>query len=237
MTPQETLTETAVLWAVFGAAGAVVFYGRFYVQWLVSEWRKESVIPVAFWYMSAGGSLMQFVYAVHLNSPGAAFGLCFNMFIYIRNLVHIWRERGKLTRGLYVGAHGVALGLVGVATYFTALTWLREYQATQQMTAAEATSNWFWLGVWGAGQALFFARFAIQWLLTEWRRKSVVPPVFWYLSVVAGTLQCASFVQRADWIFAAGTAATVLIYARNIWFIRAAGEAAAAVVEETGDVE
>lgn len=212
---------TAV-WTLFGAVGAFVFYGRFYVQWLASERRKQSVIPVAFWYMSAGGSIMQFIYAVHLNSPGAAFGLCFNIFIYIRNLVHIWRDRGRLTRALYIGAHALAVVLVAVATYFMALTWMREYHATQDMTAAQASRNWFWLGVWGAGQTLFFARFAIQWLVTELRRKSVVPPIFWYLSIVAGALQSASFVQRHDWIFAAGTAATVLIYARNIWFIQTA---------------
>ena len=93
-------TPTA-LWTLFGAVGAVIFYGRFYVQWLASERRKQSVIPVAFWYMSAGGSVMQFIYAVYLNSPGAALGLCFNVFIYMRNLVHIWRERGKLTRTVY----------------------------------------------------------------------------------------------------------------------------------------
>ena len=226
MTPQDGWTAVQALWTIFGTAGAVIFYGRFYVQWLASERRKQSVMPVAFWYMSACGSVMQFIYAVHLNSPGAALGLCFNIFIYIRNLVHIWRERGKLTRALNAGAHSFAVALVAVATYFMVLTWLREYHATQQMTAQEAGRNWFWLGVWGAGQSLFFARFAIQWLVTEWRQKSVVPPIFWYLSAVAGLLQGASFVQRHDWIFAAGTAATILIYSRNIWFIRAAKQAA-----------
>ena len=232
MTPQEGWTAAQVLWWVFGTAGAVIFYGRFYVQWLASERRKQSVMPVAFWYMSAWGSVMQFVYAVHLNSPGAAFGLCFNIFIYIRNLVHIWRERGKLTRALYTGAHVFALGLVAVATYFMVLTWLREYHAAQEMTAQEAGRNWFWLGVWGVGQALFFSRFAIQWLATELKRKSVVPPIFWYLSAVAGLLQGASFAQRHDWIFAAGTGATVLIYLRNIWFIRGAKTAEAPAAPE-----
>ncbi|MCX5771776.1 MAG: lipid-A-disaccharide synthase N-terminal domain-containing protein [Candidatus Hydrogenedentes bacterium] len=227
MTPQDGWTAAMAIWWVFGTVGAIIFYGRFYVQWLASERRKQSVMPVAFWYMSACGSVMQFIYAVHLNSPGAAFGLCFNIFIYIRNLVHIWRERGKLTKALNIGAHAFAVALVAVATYFMVLTWLREYDATQEMTAEEAGRNWFWLGVWGVGQAMFFARFAIQWLVTELRKKSIVPPVFWYLSMVAGLLYAASFVQRHNWIFAAGTAATILIYARNIWFIQTAKQATA----------
>ena len=89
-----------------------------------------------------------------------------------------------------------------------------------QLPVDQAARNWLWLGVWGLGQSLFFLRFLIQWLTTEIRRKSVVPPIFWYLSIVAALLQGASFIQRADWVNAVGMAATILIYSRNIWFIR-----------------
>ena len=219
MSALSELAASKSLWALFGVVGSVVFYGRFYVQWLASERQKRSVIPVAFWYMSSVGSLMVFVYAVHRRSPGAAFGQCFNLIVYSRNLIHIWRERGRLTMRLNTGVHAGAGLIVAVATVFMALTWLRELEANQALPASEAARNWLWLGVWGVGQGGFFLRFLIQWLMTEFKHKSVVPPVFWHLSLVAAILQSASFCQRQDWILAAGMAATILIYARNLWFI------------------
>jgi len=214
------LAASRNLWALFGVVGSVVFYGRFYVQWLASEREKRSVVPIAFWYMSSIGSLMVFVYAVYRRSPGAAFGQCFNTVVYARNLIHIWRERGRLSARLSLAVHAGAGLIVATATVFMALTWLREYHTNQALPAAEAARNWLWLGVWGVGQGCFFLRFFIQWLTTEMKRKSVVPPVFWYLSLAGAILQSASFCQRHDWILAAGMAATILIYARNVWFIR-----------------
>jgi len=99
-------------------------------------------------------------------------------------------------------------------------TWLREYQVSREVEADAAMRTWFWLAVGTTGQALFASRFLIQWIATERRRKSVVPPVFWRLSIAAAGLQMSCFLQRAEWIFAVGMAATVLIYARNLWLIR-----------------
>lgn len=203
-----------------GILGGLIFYGRFYVQWLASERKRRSVIPMAFWYMSAVGSVLVLAYSVYVRSPGAAFGQSFNMVVYARNLVHRWRERGELTPGRSRAIHLVAFAVVAVGVGFTAVTWLREYHANVQLPVDQATRNWLWLGVWGLGQSLFFLRFLVQWLTTEIRRKSVVPPIFWYFSIVAALLQGASFIQRADWVNAVGMAATILIYSRNIWFIR-----------------
>ena len=69
------------LWTAFGTVGALIFYGRFYVQWIASEWKKQSVVPVAFWYMSSVGSVMVFTYAAYLRNPGMAFGQCFNIVV------------------------------------------------------------------------------------------------------------------------------------------------------------
>jgi lipid-A-disaccharide synthase-like uncharacterized protein len=213
--------QVPVVVVLLGIVGGAIFYGRFYVQWIVSEMRRRSVVPVAFWYMSVAGSVLLLVHNVLIVSPGATFGQSFNMVVYTRNLVHLWRERGKLSRGLYVVAHLFAGLVVGAGVIFTAYTWFREFEHNQTLTDAEAARNWLWLGVWGAGQALFFARFLVQWLMTEYKRRCVIPPAFWYLSLLAAVLQSASFVQRGDWVNAVGMAATLLIYARNIWLIRA----------------
>jgi lipid-A-disaccharide synthase-like uncharacterized protein len=225
-------TLTGGLWALFGTVGALIFYGRFYVQWIVSERRKRSVIPTVFWYMSSVGSVMLLAYAVASQSPLGALGQTFNIGVYSRNLVHIWREQGKLTRRRNVLVHGAVAVVVLVSVVLLALTWTREVALTRAAAPGEAAEVWIWLAVGVLGQLFFALRFLVQWLATEIKRKSVVPPAFWYLSLVAALLQMAAFLQRHEWIFAAGMAATIVIYARNIWLIQVERQAAGTPVKE-----
>jgi lipid-A-disaccharide synthase-like uncharacterized protein len=218
------------LWQLLGVAGGLIFYGRFYVQWITSELQKRSVIPIVFWYMSTVGSLMLLAFAVVTRSPIGSLGQCLNIVIYARNLVHIWREKGKLSRGANWAIHaGVGLIALG-ALALTAYTWLREYQSHQGAPGKEVAIAWIWIAVGLAGQVLFAGRFLLQWAATEVQRKSVVPTAFWYLSIAAATLQCVHFAARQEWVFAVGLFATILIYVRNLWFIHrgtpeAAGDA------------
>ncbi len=207
------------LWLAVGAIGGIIFYGRFYVQWIASEIKRKSVMPVAFWYMSSVGSVMLLTFAVATQSPVGALGQCFNIITYSRNLVHIWREKGTLTKKFNFWLHVVVFSIALVAFGFVIKIWLREYEATSKASPGEAATTWLWLGIGLAGQALFAGRFLIQWIMTEIKRKSVIPTIFWHLSIVAATLQVASFAQRQEWVFAAGGAATILIYARNLLFI------------------
>src|SRR5262245_44555591 len=45
-----------------------------------------------------------------------------------------------------------------------------------------------WLLVGLTGQAMFSARWIVQWLATERQRRSTVPQLFWYLSFAGGLL-------------------------------------------------
>lgn len=45
-----------------------------------------------------------------------------------------------------------------------------------------------WLGIGLLGQAFFTSRFLIQWIASERQKKSVVPALFWYCSIVGGGL-------------------------------------------------
>ena len=214
------LPATATFFEAMGVCAAFIFYGRFYLQWIVSERRKESVVPIGFWYMSALGSLMLLVYAAYLRSPVGALSHTFNIVIYARNLIHIWRERGTLSRRRNIIVHASMGAVVLAALALLIWTWAREYQATQSINAGNTRGTWLWIGIGVLGQGLFGCRFLVQWIATERARKSVVPPVFWYLSIVAACLFLLSFVQREEWVFVAGVATTIPIYARNIWFVR-----------------
>ncbi len=84
------------IWVVFGFAAQVCFFLRFFVQWIASERKKESVIPIYFWYLSLIGGLGVLIYSIHIQDIVFITGQSFGLIIYIRNLILIQRgENGK----------------------------------------------------------------------------------------------------------------------------------------------
>ncbi|MBZ0115282.1 MAG: lipid-A-disaccharide synthase N-terminal domain-containing protein [Thermoanaerobaculia bacterium] len=81
------------LWLIVGFTGQACFFMRFLVQWLSSEREGRSVIPVAFWYFSLAGGAIVLVYAIYRKDPVFIVGQTTGVFIYLRNLALIRRER------------------------------------------------------------------------------------------------------------------------------------------------
>ena len=80
-------------WVLLGFAAQAFFTMRFVVQWLASERVGKSVIPMAFWWCSIGGGLLLFVYALYRRDPVFILGQGFGVFVYLRNLQFVLRER------------------------------------------------------------------------------------------------------------------------------------------------
>jgi lipid-A-disaccharide synthase-like uncharacterized protein len=80
-------------WFAFGFVGQMVFAGRFAVQAYASEKKKQSVIPISFWYMSLTGSVILLIYGFHLMDPVYILAYLFNSVVYIRNLMFIHRAK------------------------------------------------------------------------------------------------------------------------------------------------
>ncbi|MBN3864100.1 MULTISPECIES: lipid-A-disaccharide synthase N-terminal domain-containing protein [Pseudomonas] len=81
------------LWLVIGFGGQIAFTGRFVLQWLYSEYKKRSVIPVSFWYLSIVGSTLLFAYAIYREDPVFIVGQAFGSIVYLRNLQLIARSK------------------------------------------------------------------------------------------------------------------------------------------------
>ena len=81
-----------------------------------------------------------------------------------------------------------------------------------------------WIAVGLVGQAFFFSRFLIQWIVSEKTRRSVIPNVFWYLSILGGTLLLSYAIHRHDPVVILGQSVGLLVYLRNIWLVRKAEE-------------
>lgn len=88
--------NTPPLWlVVFGFLGQAFFSARFIVQWLVSEAKGKSVIPLTFWYFSIAGGLVLLTYAILRHDPVFTLGQAAGLVVYVRNLVLISRERRR----------------------------------------------------------------------------------------------------------------------------------------------
>lgn len=81
------------IWVGIGFLGQASFSARFFVQWVTSERRRESVIPIYFWYFSLLGGLILTAYALHRQDPVFVVGQGFGLVVYIRNLMLIYRKR------------------------------------------------------------------------------------------------------------------------------------------------
>jgi lipid-A-disaccharide synthase-like uncharacterized protein len=78
---------------LLGYAGQSLFAMRFLVQWVASERVGRSVIPVAFWFFSIGGGMLLFGYALYIRDPVFILGQGFGLFVYLRNVYFVFRER------------------------------------------------------------------------------------------------------------------------------------------------
>lgn len=81
------------------------------------------------------------------------------------------------------------------------------------------TPNTFWLALGFFAQAMFSARFLVQWIASERAGKSVVPILFWYFSIGGAALLLAYAIYRKDPVFILGQSMGFFIYGRNLYLI------------------
>ena len=86
-------------WVIVGFIGQTAFFMRFLFQWIVSEKKGESFIPIYFWYLSISGGLILLAYAIHIGDPIFTLGQSCGLIVYVRNLMLIYnRNDEKLTQ-------------------------------------------------------------------------------------------------------------------------------------------
>ncbi|MEQ1484858.1 lipid-A-disaccharide synthase N-terminal domain-containing protein [Methyloglobulus sp.] len=76
-----------------------------------------------------------------------------------------------------------------------------------------------WLVIGFLGQALFSARFIVQWLQSEREKRSVFPVAFWYFSIAGGVILLAYAIYKEDPVFILGQLTGLFIYFRNLYFV------------------
>ena len=89
------LTNIEIFFLLIGFIGQAIFASRFIFQWIYSEKKGESTIPVIFWYLSIFGGLGLLTYAIFRKDPVIITGQLFGIFIYARNLILIYKKNSN----------------------------------------------------------------------------------------------------------------------------------------------
>ena len=80
--------ENIPIWLlVLGSIAQLVFTLRFVYQWLYSEKRKKSSLPLGFWWLSLAGACLVLIYAIFRRDPVLLIGHLFGALMYSRNII------------------------------------------------------------------------------------------------------------------------------------------------------
>jgi len=87
------LSKIEIIFLAIGFLGQGLFASRFIIQWIYSEKKGESSIPLIFWYLSIFGGIGLLIYAIFRKDPVIIAGQSFGIFIYLRNLILIYKNK------------------------------------------------------------------------------------------------------------------------------------------------
>jgi lipid-A-disaccharide synthase-like uncharacterized protein len=96
---QDVFYDKFNLGVLIGLIGQALFTMRFLTQWLASERAGRSVIPLSFWVFSICGGLLLLAYSLWRRDVVFILGQALGVFIYLRNLSLVLRERRESVAG------------------------------------------------------------------------------------------------------------------------------------------
>ena len=198
------------VWDAVGWAGQVLFALRVLHQWVASEKAGRSHVTPAFWWYSLLATPLLLIYVLHRKDPVFIVGVLVNGFLYARNLRLALRPDAAERRGSPWMPVILGLALFALVT-FVSLSW---------QTIVRYDIPWPWLALGFTGQALWTSRFVVQWVLSERQGRSVLPPAFFWMSLVGAALLFAYAVFRVDWVMMAAFAFNPIPYVRNLILLR-----------------
>lgn len=197
-------------YTIIGLLAQAAFAARMLVQWIMSEKAKRVVNPALFWWLSLVGALAMSLYG-YLRSDFAI--LCaqlFSFYIYIYNL-HL---KGELHR--FGKLFALSLMIAPLVMLFLEI---KDFSAffDNFLDGHEIPYGWMALGL--IGQFLFSFRFVYQVVISHRQGQSLLPPAFWYISLLAALMVQVYGIYRLDIVLIIGQVGGMVTYVRNIMLL------------------
>ena len=199
--------SSGLIYAI-GFLAQLLFSGRLFVQWFLSEKHKRIVTQTLFWKLSLVASFLLFVYGYLREDFAIMLGQSLTYFIYIRNL-HFQGEWQKAPAALryFLLAFPLLILIYGYNNGAYDLEILLHNTQIPQ-----------WLMILGiVGQLVFTLRFVYQWWYSEQKKESHLPKGFWRLSALGALLIMTYAIYRMDPVLMVGHGSGLIIYLRNLF--------------------
>ena len=199
--------SSGLIYAI-GFLAQLLFSGRLFVQWFLSEKHKRIVTPTLFWKLSLIASFLLFVYGYLREDFAIMLGQSLTYFIYIRNL-HFQGEWQKAPAALryFLLAFPLLILIYGYNNGAYDLEILLHNTQIPQ-----------WLMILGiVGQLVFTLRFVYLWWYSEQKKESHLPKGFWRLSALGALLIMTYAIYRMDPVLMVGHGSGLIIYLRNLF--------------------
>lgn len=190
-----------------GFLSQILFFARTIVQWFKSEHAGKILSPVLFWQISLIASIIMLAYGILRKDFAIILGQLITFFIYVRNLQlqDAWRKIPVLFRRVIVLMPLACIGWI-------LLSGSHNLQSILQNEDVQP-----WLMIFGiAAQITFTFRFVYQWLFSERKKISELPPGFWYISLTGSVLIFTYAIFRRDPVLFLGHMGSMLMYLRNL---------------------
>ncbi len=183
------------------------FSARILVQWILSEKARKVLSPTVFWVLSIAGSWLLCLYGWLRQDFAIVLGQFFSYYVYLYNL----RLKGVMKRVPWILR--VLLILTPIAAIILGIN-----------DASNFIESFFrnediplWLLIFGSfGQILFTLRFIYQMWYSSRKGESVLPPVFWIISLTGSLCIVTYGIIRHDPVLIIGQSFGLVAYVRNL---------------------
>lgn len=201
------LNTTNILIFALGFLSQVLFFARTIVQWIKSEKAGKILSPVLFWQISLFASIAMLIYGILRKDFAIILGQVITFFIYIRNLQlqNAWKRIP------------INFRIFALIMPFACLIWMvlsGNYSLKHIFYNSDIPRWLFYFGV--ASQLIFTFRFIYQWMVSERKKTSDLPPGFWYISLVGSLLIFTYSIFRIDPVLFIGHLGSMVLYVRNL---------------------